>query len=350
MERESGEMWEESLCSPSRAVMLVISSVLPSVPAGVGDRDPVLLGLLHSCLELVEDAGVSGCAVPVALPNSGTGRLEEHGTKSQGSRLAGEHPAMGPPSNQPEPNLLPSARPISSGQTSRHMDRTRALRRAKRSPLTGLTRVADTWMLWRCPRQSSSCRDREDMPGISSFLQKISGTQTSGCRHAGCAGRGRSKGNLYCQLLGNRLSCCQHPGVLSLILTLSRNKRLKDKPNRFVLVCFVCLFIPEHALPRYSPGEWGCWRGGGQCWRWGCSPCLGCLARAPRSSCPRSPRQPRPTGRFSLVRRSGCKVQQYEAQPLALDTCAQVRGIPSWELLRDARVAAWRGRAGGCLR
>lgn len=41
-------------------------------------------------------------------------------------------------------------------------------------------------------------------------------------------------------------------------------------------------------------------------------------------------------------------MQQYEAQPLVLDTCAQVRGIPSRELMRDARMAAWRGRADGC--
>lgn len=112
-------------------------------------------------------------------------------------------------------------------------------------------------------------------------------------------GEGTAREIFLCRLLGYRISRCQHPGLLSLILTLSRNKRLKDKPDRFVLVCFVCLFIPEHALPWYSLVSGVAGAVGGDAGA-GSAPLAWAVAHVPPLLLPRSP--PAPSHRPLLSR------------------------------------------------
>lgn len=189
------------------------------------------------------------------------------------SCLAGAHPATGPParasSAKPPPTrealLLGTAFASGGGILRGTADCPGALLQAKRSSLTGLTHVGHAWMPWGCPRQTSSSRDRA-RGGLEMVppCRKPTGAQTSGCRRAGGAGRGCSEGDF--SLPAPFFSRRQHLGVLSPILTPDRNKHLRDKPNGFVVVCFVCSFllsVPGLALPRYFTGEWGRWPASG---------------------------------------------------------------------------------------
>lgn len=95
----------------------------------------------------------------------------------------------------------------------------------------GQTHVGDTWMPWRCARETSSCRNSAwDSLETVPCCNKSTCTETSGCRRAGRTGRGCSKGIFLWRLVGNCLSHHQHLVVLSPILTLNSNKHLKDNP------------------------------------------------------------------------------------------------------------------------
>jgi len=136
-------------------------------------------------------------------------------------------------------------------------------------------------------------------PGNGSSLQKISGhsdlRMPSRWMHRARVQQGES---FFASSLAIAALALSTSG--SSLRTFSRNKHLQDKPDCFVVLCFVCLFllfVPDLALPRCFTGEWGCWHAAGAMLALGLPPLAWAVSHA---SPPHAAPQPPSARCFSL--------------------------------------------------
>lgn len=145
-------------------------------------------------------------------------------------------------------------------------------------------------MLWRSPRQTSSCRDRAQNSLDVVLLQKVDVHWSLGClcwTRRARAQRGKSSfASLTISLLGSSLCSLPSPGI---------NTSQTNPDVYWCLLFAFCsfCFLPELALPRCSLvsgvlARGGCNAGAGA---GPASPCLGCLLSPTSPSLPLDPPQ-----------------------------------------------------------
>lgn len=116
--------------------------------------------------------------------------------------------------------------------------------------------------------------------------------------------------------------------LLSVLLPSNSNKHLKDKPDRSVSVCFVCLFLrllPELTLSPPSNSLVSGFAAGAMLVL-GLPPPAWAVLHAPPTVLSLASLSTRFMCSFPSVCRSSCKVKQYETPALVLDGCTQVGG------------------------